>query len=49
MYQGTSDEVLFQAAVATGAPQTPTPLGNFFIDIVVKITNTKRGLRALSS
>jgi len=25
--------------VATGAPKTPTPLGDFFIDIVVKLTN----------
>ncbi|HEX2381388.1 MAG TPA: L,D-transpeptidase [Acidimicrobiales bacterium] len=41
LYRGMSDEVLFQAAVATGAPQTPTPLGDFFVDIVVKITNTK--------
>jgi lipoprotein-anchoring transpeptidase ErfK/SrfK len=40
VYAGTTDQVLFQAAVATGAPETPTPLGNFFIDIVVKITNT---------
>ena len=38
MYRGTSDEVLFQAPVAAGAPATPTPLGHFFIDIVVKIT-----------
>ena len=41
VYQGTTDEVLFQAPVATGTPKTPTPLGNFFIDIVVKLTNTK--------
>jgi lipoprotein-anchoring transpeptidase ErfK/SrfK len=41
VYRGTSDEVLFQAPVATGTPKTPTPLGDFFIDIVVKLTNTK--------
>jgi lipoprotein-anchoring transpeptidase ErfK/SrfK len=29
--------VLFQAPVATGAPATPTPLGKFFVDIVVKV------------
>ena len=37
VYQGTSSRVLFQAPVATGAPATPTPLGNFFVDIVVKV------------
>jgi lipoprotein-anchoring transpeptidase ErfK/SrfK len=41
VYRGTSDEVLFQAPVATGTPKTPTPLGDFFVDIVVKLTNTK--------
>jgi lipoprotein-anchoring transpeptidase ErfK/SrfK len=41
VYRGSSDEVLFQAPVAAGAPKTPTPLGDFFIDIVVKLTNTK--------
>ncbi len=41
VYRGSSDEVLFQSSVATGAPKTPTPLGDFFIDIVVKLTNTK--------
>jgi len=40
VYKGTTDEVLFQTDVADGAPATPTPLGNFFIDIVVKLTNT---------
>jgi lipoprotein-anchoring transpeptidase ErfK/SrfK len=40
VYRGDSDEVLFQAPVATGTSKTPTPLGNFFIDIVVKLTNT---------
>jgi lipoprotein-anchoring transpeptidase ErfK/SrfK len=38
VYRGMSSEVLFQAPVATGAPATPTPLGNFFIDIVVKVS-----------
>jgi len=41
VYAGMTDQVLFQAPVATGAAKTPTPLGNFFIDIVVKLTNTK--------
>ena len=40
LYNGTTNEVLFQAAVADGAPKTPTPLGNFYVDIVVKITKT---------
>jgi lipoprotein-anchoring transpeptidase ErfK/SrfK len=39
VYQGNTDQVLYQATVADGAPATPTPLGNFFIDVVVKITN----------
>lgn len=37
VYRGTSDDVVFQAPVAVGAPRTPTPLGNFFVDIVVKV------------
>jgi lipoprotein-anchoring transpeptidase ErfK/SrfK len=37
VYRGTSSDVLFQAPVATGAPATPTPLGSFFIDVVVKV------------
>lgn len=37
VYRGTSSDVLFQAAVADGAPATPTPLGDFFVDIVVKV------------
>jgi lipoprotein-anchoring transpeptidase ErfK/SrfK len=41
VYKGLTNEVLFQAPVAAGAPATPTPLGDFFIDIVVKITNTR--------
>jgi lipoprotein-anchoring transpeptidase ErfK/SrfK len=41
VYKGMTDQVLFQAPVATGTPKTPTPLGNFFIDIVVKLTNTR--------
>jgi lipoprotein-anchoring transpeptidase ErfK/SrfK len=40
VYKGTTDEVLFQTTVADGAPATPTPLGNFFIDIVVKLSQT---------
>jgi lipoprotein-anchoring transpeptidase ErfK/SrfK len=31
--RGDSDEVLFEATVATGRPSTPTPLGDYFIDI----------------
>lgn len=31
--RGDSAEVLFEATVATGAPSTPTPLGEYFIDI----------------
>jgi hypothetical protein len=37
VYKGTSNEVVFQAPVAVGAPRTPTPLGNFFVDIVIKV------------
>jgi lipoprotein-anchoring transpeptidase ErfK/SrfK len=37
VYKGMSSTVLFQAPVAAGAPATPTPLGNFFVDIVVKV------------
>jgi len=33
VFRGDSDEVLFEATVATGRPNTPTPLGDFFIDI----------------
>jgi lipoprotein-anchoring transpeptidase ErfK/SrfK len=37
VYKGTSSDVLFQAPVAAGAPATPTPLGNFFVDVVIKV------------
>jgi lipoprotein-anchoring transpeptidase ErfK/SrfK len=37
VYRGTGSEVLFQAPVATGKPQTPTPTGDFYIDVVVKV------------
>src|SRR4051794_20653368 len=40
VYRGTSDDVLFQAPVADGAPRTPTPLGHFFVDVVVKLSHT---------
>jgi lipoprotein-anchoring transpeptidase ErfK/SrfK len=40
VYKGMSSTVLFQAPVATGAPATPTPLGNFFVDVVVKVTRS---------
>ena len=34
VYDGDTDVVLFEAIVATGRPNTPTPLGDFYIDIV---------------
>jgi lipoprotein-anchoring transpeptidase ErfK/SrfK len=34
VFDGDSDVVLFEAIVATGRPNTPTPLGDFYIDIV---------------
>ena len=34
VYDGDSDVVLFEALVAVGRPNTPTPLGDFYIDIV---------------
>lgn len=37
VYKGTSTQVLFQAPVADGAPATPTPLGDFFVDVVVRV------------
>jgi lipoprotein-anchoring transpeptidase ErfK/SrfK len=37
VYRGTSSEVLFQAPVATGTARTPTPTGDFYIDVVVKL------------
>jgi lipoprotein-anchoring transpeptidase ErfK/SrfK len=37
VYRGLTSEKLFEAPVATGVPRTPTPLGNFFVDIVVKV------------
>jgi len=39
VYKGLTDQVLFQAPVAVGAPRTPTPLGHFFIDVVVKLAH----------
>jgi lipoprotein-anchoring transpeptidase ErfK/SrfK len=36
VYSGTSDQAVFQASVATGAPRTPTPTGDFYVDIVVE-------------
>jgi lipoprotein-anchoring transpeptidase ErfK/SrfK len=39
VYKGNTDQVVFQTSVATGAPATPTPLGNFYIDVVVKLTH----------
>lgn len=37
VYEGSSDNVLFETLVAVGAPNTPTPLGDFFVDIVVQL------------
>src|SRR5436309_12514942 len=37
VYRGASNDVLFQAPVGDGVARTPTPLGNFFIDIVIKV------------
>lgn len=34
------DDVLLQALVAVGAPDTPTPLGSFFVDGTVAVPNT---------
>ena len=34
VYDGDSDVVLFEALVAVGRPNTPTPVGDFYIDIV---------------
>jgi hypothetical protein len=34
VYEGDSDRVLFETDVATGRPNTPTPTGDFYIDIV---------------
>lgn len=38
VYQG--DEVLLQEPVAVGADRTPTPIGTFFVDGMVALTNT---------
>ncbi|MGI8662281.1 MAG: L,D-transpeptidase [Acidimicrobiales bacterium] len=37
VYKGNTDQVLFQAPVATGTARTPTPLGSFFVDIIVDL------------
>jgi lipoprotein-anchoring transpeptidase ErfK/SrfK len=39
VFRGDSDEVLVEATVATGEPATPTPLGDFFIDIYNPLGN----------
>jgi lipoprotein-anchoring transpeptidase ErfK/SrfK len=39
VYRGLTNEKIFQPPVATGVPRTPTPLGNFFIDIVVTVNH----------
>jgi lipoprotein-anchoring transpeptidase ErfK/SrfK len=37
VYRGSGDEVLFQAPIGVGVDRTPTPLGDFYIDIVVHL------------
>lgn len=37
VYDGDSDTVLFDTDVAVGRPSTPTPLGDFHVDIVVPL------------
>jgi lipoprotein-anchoring transpeptidase ErfK/SrfK len=37
VFKGLTDQVLFQAPVATGVARTPTPLGHFYIDVVVDL------------
>jgi len=37
VFRGTSDDQLLQVPVAVGTDRTPTPLGNFFVDVVVKM------------
>jgi lipoprotein-anchoring transpeptidase ErfK/SrfK len=39
VYRGTSTDVLYQAPVAVGTARTPTPLGDFYVDIVVALTH----------
>jgi lipoprotein-anchoring transpeptidase ErfK/SrfK len=34
VFDGDTDTVLFDTDVATGRPNTPTPVGDFYIDIV---------------
>jgi len=40
VFDGTSCDVLFVAPVGVGVSRTPTPLGDFYIDIVVHLANT---------
>ena len=35
VYEGRTDHVVFQAPIAVGSAATPTPLGNFYVDISV--------------
>jgi lipoprotein-anchoring transpeptidase ErfK/SrfK len=35
VYEGRTDQVLMQTSVAVGTSSTPTPLGNFYVDISV--------------
>jgi lipoprotein-anchoring transpeptidase ErfK/SrfK len=40
VYRGDSDEVLFATDAGVGAGRTPTPLGEFWIDIVYPLDGT---------
>jgi lipoprotein-anchoring transpeptidase ErfK/SrfK len=44
LFEGWSDRKLFEAPVAIGTASTPTPLGNFYVDVVVKITDKPDGV-----
>lgn len=41
VYAGQTDEVLFEASVSAGSDATPTPVGEFFIDIVNPLGNDR--------
>jgi lipoprotein-anchoring transpeptidase ErfK/SrfK len=37
VFVGKTNSIMMQVPVANGAPETPTPLGKFFVDAVVKV------------
>ena len=37
VFKGATNEVLFTAPVGVGTAKTPTPLGSFYVDIIVKL------------